>query len=150
MTYTVQIHIAGYAPALGTDVEHVTTRRLCADVFRFALKEADRAGATIAGSSAFVYVGHHADVTDVYPDGVLDIGPRGGVRWTSPLGPTPKKYQKVYILQGDYGYGWDDLTGSDNWRDVKADARDYRANQPGAYRIVTRRVPMDKFLKGDW
>lgn len=150
MTYTIQIHVTGYAPALGSDVEHVTTRRLCADVFRFALKEADRTGATIAGSSASVYVGHHPDVTDLYPDGVIELGPNGGVRWTTPLGPKQKKYQKVYILQGDYGYGWDDLTGDRVFKRVRADAKDYRENQPGAYRIVSRRVPMDKFLKGEW
>lgn len=52
------------------------------------------------------------------------------------------KYQYLYILQGNYGYGdgWEDLTASEDRRDMQADARAYRENAPeGIYRIVKRR-----------
>jgi len=46
----------------------------------------------------------------------------------------------TYILQGDYGYGWDDLTASDTMAEAKIDLACYRANDTysKAFRIVRR------------
>ncbi len=50
------------------------------------------------------------------------------------------KYAYLTVLQGNYGYGWDDLTSSESYREVKANLSDYRKNEGGTYRIVKRRV----------
>lgn len=46
-----------------------------------------------------------------------------------------------YVIQGDYGQGWEDLTAATTYREAKADIKAYRENAPGAYRLITRRVP---------
>lgn len=46
----------------------------------------------------------------------------------------------LWILQGKYPpYGWEDLTGSEDRKEVVVDLADYRLNSPGAYRIIRRR-----------
>lgn len=50
------------------------------------------------------------------------------------------KYRYVYVVQGNYGYGWDDLTESESYRDARRDFRDYRDNEPFPHRIVKRRI----------
>lgn len=53
------------------------------------------------------------------------------------------KTKMVYVLQGNYGYGWDDLCeyDKDQYGECKADLKAYRENQPANYRIIERRVP---------
>ena len=56
---------------------------------------------------------------------------------------TPKTKQ-IKVLQGNYGYGWDDLVTyelDDN--SIRDDIQAYRNNQPGFYRIIHRRVLRD-------
>lgn len=56
---------------------------------------------------------------------------------------TPKTKQ-IKVLQGNYGYGWDDLVTyelDDN--SIRDDIQAYRNNQPGLYRIIHRRVLRD-------
>lgn len=45
-----------------------------------------------------------------------------------------------YVLQGNYGHGWDDLTSHDTRRDAIAEARVYRENECAGFRIVRRSV----------
>ena len=49
------------------------------------------------------------------------------------------KYIYLYVLQGFYNY-WEDLTASENYREIKNDLKTYRENERGAYRIIQRRV----------
>ena len=49
------------------------------------------------------------------------------------------KYTYLHVLQGNYGYGWEDLTASESFREVMADKKDYLANEGGTYRIINRR-----------
>lgn len=51
------------------------------------------------------------------------------------------KYRYTFVVQGNYGYGWDDLTESDTVAEARKDLRDYRANEFGgaSHRIVKRR-----------
>lgn len=49
------------------------------------------------------------------------------------------KYVYLTVLQGNYGYGWEDLTASENYAEVKQNLKDYRLNEGGTYRIVKRR-----------
>lgn len=55
-----------------------------------------------------------------------------------------RKFDYLYVLQGDYGHGWEDLTAEDKGepgalRRIKASLREYRENEGGTYRIVSRR-----------
>lgn len=55
-----------------------------------------------------------------------------------------KKYNYLYVLQGFYGYGWEDLTQTDKadknaWKEIRADKKAYLENAPGQYRIIERR-----------
>lgn len=57
----------------------------------------------------------------------------------------PNKTKPEYIVQGNYGYGWEDLTASDNPLEAKADLKAYRENELGvAHRLITRRVPVNE------
>jgi len=55
------------------------------------------------------------------------------------------KFRYLAVLQGNYGYGWDDLvtydTATKNWfSDMRADLRAYRENEPGySHRVIRRR-----------
>lgn len=49
------------------------------------------------------------------------------------------KYIYLHVLQGNYGYGWEDLTASEKFKEVYQDLKDYRANEGGLYRLIERR-----------
>lgn len=56
-----------------------------------------------------------------------------------------KRTKEVKVLQGNYGYGWDDLVEYDkeDSAELKQDLRSYRENEKNAqFRVVTRRVPL--------
>ena len=46
--------------------------------------------------------------------------------------------QVEFILQGNYGYGWDDLTSEETRREAREQLKCYRENEGGAYRIIRR------------
>ena len=51
------------------------------------------------------------------------------------------KYEYLHVLQGHYGYhGWEDLCASEDFREVRANLREYRENEGGCYRLIERRV----------
>lgn len=49
------------------------------------------------------------------------------------------KYLYLNVLQGHYSYGWEDLTTSESYAEVKQNLKDYRINEGGQYRIIKRR-----------
>jgi hypothetical protein len=49
------------------------------------------------------------------------------------------KYIYLYVLQGHYSYGWEDLTASESRKEIRQDLKDYRNNAPNSYRIIYRR-----------
>ena len=51
------------------------------------------------------------------------------------------KYLYLFVVQGDYGYGWEDLTASESYKSAIADLRAYRKNDSYAtgHRIIKRR-----------
>lgn len=49
------------------------------------------------------------------------------------------KYTYLYVLQGHYGDSWEDLAAAEDYRDVRANLREYRENEGGWYRIIQRR-----------
>ena len=56
----------------------------------------------------------------------------------------------VKVLQGNYGYGWDDLCVYEhpfNQAEINRDIRDYRLNEPNVpHRVIERRVPADELF----
>lgn len=63
------------------------------------------------------------------------------------------KFNYLYVLQGNYGYGhgWEDLTAADNsfkgWKEIKADKKSYMENEGGTYRIIERRELNPEWVK---
>ena len=51
------------------------------------------------------------------------------------------KYLYLWILQGDYGQGWEDLCASKSFREIRDNLKDYRKNEGGRYRLIQRREP---------
>ena len=54
------------------------------------------------------------------------------------------KFVYLYVLQGFYAHGWEDLCASDKsqpgaWKEIKTHKREYRENAVGTYRIIERR-----------
>ena len=52
------------------------------------------------------------------------------------------KYSYVKVIQGNFGYGWEDVCEYDkqDYPLVKNDLKEYRLSNTGAYRVVNRRV----------
>lgn len=50
-----------------------------------------------------------------------------------------RKTKDVYIIQGNYGHGWEDENTEDTRADGKRSLQEYRSNGPGLYRMVKRR-----------
>jgi hypothetical protein len=61
-----------------------------------------------------------------------------------------RKFDYLYVLQGNYGHGWDDLTAEEidskrplqALRAIKQTRKEYQENERGCYRIVKRREPV--------
>lgn len=52
----------------------------------------------------------------------------------------PNKYDYLFIVQGSYGYGWEDLTAEDTRSEARDRLREYRENEPGTpHRLIKRR-----------
>lgn len=55
----------------------------------------------------------------------------------------PNKYIYYWVIQGWYGYGWEDLSFYDQKerkrKDVVKDLREYQLSDPSPKRIITRR-----------
>jgi hypothetical protein len=81
MYVTVQLHsLSGsFASPWGNDVEHSTMAQ-ANDLLRDWSDEHARIGSDRTDAHALVWVGHHDDVTDLYPDWEFTLGPRGGIR----------------------------------------------------------------------
>jgi hypothetical protein len=63
--------------------------------------------------------------------------------------PKPKRAPKTrlaYVVQGNYGHGWEDEAAADNWKEALEDYRAYLENGPGGYRVITRREPNPDFV----
>lgn len=52
------------------------------------------------------------------------------------------KTELLYVIQGNYGHGWEDLTASSNYKEAQSDLRSYRANDPAPSRLIRRRSPV--------
>lgn len=50
-----------------------------------------------------------------------------------------RKTKDIYILQGNYGYGWDDLTIESTYKEAKEQKATYDHNENIAHRIIKKR-----------
>jgi hypothetical protein len=55
-----------------------------------------------------------------------------------------RKFNYLYVLQGHYGYGWEDLCAEDKsdrgaYKRIREDKKSYIENEKGSYRIISRR-----------
>ena len=52
------------------------------------------------------------------------------------------KYRYVKLIQGNFGYGWEDISEYDkqDFSLVKNDLKEYRLSNTGSYRVIDRRV----------
>ena len=53
----------------------------------------------------------------------------------------PRKFDYLFVVQGNYGYGWADECYEDNRKDARTRLREYLDNGPGIYRLIQRREP---------
>lgn len=58
--------------------------------------------------------------------------------------PRANKYVYLYVLQGHYAHGWEDLSAVDKSERgalayIRQERKVYRENEGGAYRIISRR-----------
>lgn len=51
-----------------------------------------------------------------------------------------RKTQDIFLIESNYGYGWEETTASENRREAREDLKAYRLNQPEyAHRLIKRR-----------
>jgi hypothetical protein len=56
------------------------------------------------------------------------------------VNPKARTTKDFWVLQGNYGYGWEDLTAEDKFKDIRQRAKEYRTNAPqGRYRVKLAR-----------
>lgn len=52
-----------------------------------------------------------------------------------------RKTIDMWIVQGNYGEGWEDVTSSENYKEARQDLKDYRENDKiYSYRLILKRV----------
>lgn len=54
-----------------------------------------------------------------------------------------RKTRDEWEIQGNYGYGWETENTETTRHDAVRSLREYRANGPGQYRIVKRRIKLE-------
>jgi len=54
-----------------------------------------------------------------------------------------RKYREEFVIQGNYGQGWEDVNTETKWSDAKRSLREYDENESYPHRRITRRVKND-------
>lgn len=61
------------------------------------------------------------------------------------------KYSYLYVLQGSYEHGWEDLCAAVRTpagrKEIRGNLKDYRQNEGGRYRIISRREPNPEYTE---
>ena len=55
------------------------------------------------------------------------------------------KYLYLWIVQGFYSYGWEDLCASEKYSEARSDLRAHRENEPYPMRLIHRREPNPEY-----
>lgn len=54
--------------------------------------------------------------------------------------PRKNKYIYLHVIQGNYGYGFEDVDQSESYKDARTNFRLYRENEPQySHRMIQRR-----------
>lgn len=60
------------------------------------------------------------------------------------------KFEYLHVIQGHYGFGWEDVTFENNEKDARQMLKDYRLNQPEyPHRRIKRRELNPAFVVGE-
>lgn len=51
-----------------------------------------------------------------------------------------RKTEDEWQIHGDHGFGWEELCAYTNRKEAREDIKLYRANQPGSYKLIKKRV----------
>jgi|WetSurMetagenome_2_1015567.scaffolds.fasta_scaffold25323_2 hypothetical protein len=51
-----------------------------------------------------------------------------------------RKTKEVFVIQGNYGQGWEDVTEEEKFSEAKARLKEYNENESYPHRRITRRV----------
>ena len=52
-----------------------------------------------------------------------------------------RKWEDEYVVQGNYGSGWEDVNANETLHDGKRSVKEYRENEPQySHRLIKRRV----------
>ena len=54
-----------------------------------------------------------------------------------------RKTKDVFVIQGNYGTGWDDENEEDTRIAARRSLKEYRDNGPGEYRLIKRREKIE-------
>ena len=66
---------------------------------------------------------------------------RGAAKRTSVKnGRQPSKWETIFVVQGAYGSGWEDLTAETTRKEARAQLKTYDANEHAPHRIISRKV----------
>lgn len=58
------------------------------------------------------------------------------------------KYKYLYVIQGNYGSRWEDVSYEDNYKDARRCLKDYLDNEKQyPHRLITRRELNKEFKK---
>lgn len=88
------------------------------------------------------YSGNTETADDVKRSLINHDGYDADIRVTKARGKPTTEVQ--HIVQGNYGHGWEDLTGSTDYKEAKANLKDYRENDSNPTRLIKRRVKIDQ------
>jgi len=59
------------------------------------------------------------------------------------------KTREVFVVQGNYGRGWEDVTEETSYWGGRNRLKEYRDNESYPHRIITRRVPFFELSESD-
>lgn len=63
---------------------------------------------------------------------------------------TNNKHLYLWVIQGHYGLGWEDVDQSENYQEAKASLRIYTHEEPtNAHRLIRRREPNPLYKEQD-
>ena len=62
----------------------------------------------------------------------------------------PRKTVDVWVIMGNYGYGWEVENHELTYSDAKRSIQEYRENGGGSYRLKKRRVKREDFESGNF
>ena len=49
------------------------------------------------------------------------------------------KFEYLHVVQGYYGFGWEDLTASTSRKEARSNLRAYNTNENAPHRLIQRR-----------